>query len=160
MEGAIWGPEKIVKSKTLVALIAVALLAVLASPALAQTEPYSGGTVTETTIAPRIIVTAEGLTVAFTAAGANDPCGWDFGDGTTGSGNPATHTYAAEGSYTITATCGALVLARTVSFAEAISFTGFESGPWAIAALTLILLGAVILWATRRRRRAGRHLET
>ncbi|HEX6025779.1 MAG TPA: PKD domain-containing protein, partial [Solirubrobacter sp.] len=46
------------------------------------------------------------LTVRFDASGSTDPDGglvayrWDFGDGATGTGVNATHTYAAEGTYT------------------------------------------------------------
>ena len=150
------------KSRTLMVALVAALLLVMfvaAATAVAE-EPYSGGTVAETTITPRIIVTAEGLSVAFTAAGTSDPCNWDFGDDATGTGSPATHTYAAEGTYDITATCGALVLARTVSFAKGLNFTGFESALWGAVALVLILGGAAVVFATRRRRRADRHLET
>ena len=135
------------------------MVILFAVTALAE-EPYSGGTVTETTITPRIVVTAEGLSVAFTAAGTSDSCTWDFGDDTTGTGSPATHTYAAEGTYDITATCGALVLARTVSFAKGLNFTGFESGLLGGIALLLIIGGAAAVFASRRRRRADRRLET
>jgi len=149
------------KSRTLTVVLSAALLLVMlfAGTAVAE-EPYSGGTVAETTITPRIVVTAEGLSVAFTAAGTSEPCTWEFGDDSTGTGSPATHTYAAEGSYDITATCGALVLARTVSFAKGLNFTGFESALWGAVALVLIIGGAAVVFATRRRRLADRHLET
>ena len=146
------------RSKTLVVVLAAVLLVTLVAAAAVAQEPYSGGTAAETTITPRIIVTAEGLTVAFTAAGTSDPCTWNFGDDATGTGSPAVHTYAAEGTYDISATCGALVLARTVSFAKGLNFTGFESGVWVGIALLLILAGVALVYATRRRR-SGRHLE-
>ena len=131
------------------------VLAVLFIPltALAQTtttEPYSGGEVTETTIAPHIQVAANGLSVTFTAAGAGSDCTWDFGDDSTGSGNPATHIYAAEGDYSIGATCGALVLARTVHFAADLNFTGMDVLPYVLAALGLILIGALVVRSNRR----------
>ena len=50
------------------------------------------------------------LTVAFDAAASTDPDGsisgyaWNFGDGSTGSGVNATHTFVAGGSYTVTLT--------------------------------------------------------
>lgn len=50
----------------------------------------------------------EGQSVAFDAAGSSDPGGmaltyaWDFGDGSQGSGSSPTHTYADNGTYTVT----------------------------------------------------------
>ncbi len=50
---------------------------------------------------------SDGLTASFDAAASTDPDGtiqqyaWDFGDGTTGSGQAATHTYAAGGDYSV-----------------------------------------------------------
>ncbi|MFA5772700.1 MAG: PKD domain-containing protein, partial [Thermoplasmata archaeon] len=51
-----------------------------------------------------------GSQITFDASGSLDPNGdtltysWDFGDGTTGSGKTATHTYSTQGSYTVTLT--------------------------------------------------------
>lgn len=51
---------------------------------------------------------AEGAAVAMSAAGSRDPDGdaltyaWSFGDGATASGVTASHTYAQDGTYTIT----------------------------------------------------------
>jgi|HubBroStandDraft_2_1064218.scaffolds.fasta_scaffold390374_1 PKD repeat protein len=58
------------------------------------TTPISAGLVSATTF-------------TFTEAGVTDPdsdaitFGWDFGDGATGTGSPATHTYAATGAFTV-----------------------------------------------------------
>lgn len=53
---------------------------------------------------------SEGTPVAFDGSGSSDPEGgaltyaWDFGDGSTGSGVAPSHTYADNGSYTVTLT--------------------------------------------------------
>ncbi len=71
-----------------------------------------GGTVNQ---APRAFANGPyagqvGQSVSFTAAGSNDPDGsivsyaWAFGDGQAGSGQTASHIYAAAGSYTATLT--------------------------------------------------------
>ncbi|WP_454699186.1 PKD domain-containing protein [Arthrobacter humicola] len=54
--------------------------------------------------------TTNGLTVSLNASASSDQDGtitsyaWNFGDGSSGSGTPASHTYAAEGTYTIVLT--------------------------------------------------------
>ena len=145
------------KSRTLtLALLAVLLLvmftaatAATAATAVAE-EPYSGGTVAETTITPRIVLAAEGRSVTVTAAGTSEPCTLAVGDDAAGTVTPAVHTYAAEGAYDITATCGALVLARTVSFAKGLNFTGFEVLPYLLVAIALILIGGLMVRSYRR----------
>lgn len=50
---------------------------------------------------------AVSLEVSFDASGSNDPDGdifsynWEFGDGSSGSGETATHTYDSPGDYTV-----------------------------------------------------------
>jgi len=56
--------------------------------------------------------TASGLTAGFNAAGSSDPdngpqalsYAWDFGDGTNGTGVSPSHTYASQGTYSVTLT--------------------------------------------------------
>ncbi len=138
-----------------VVVLALVVVPMTASAQTTTTEPYSGGTVTETTIVPKIEVAANGLTITFTASGAGSDCAWQFGDGSTGTGNPVTHTYSAEGDYSVTATCGAMVLALTVSAAPQLPNTGFDVLPVALAALGLILIGGFVLRSNRRSKKAN-----
>ena len=140
--------RKAVPSAVLV--LALVVIPLTASAQTTTTEPYSGGGVTETTLAPQINVAVEGLTVTFTASGAGSDCTWQFGDNSTGTGNPVTHTYAAEGDYSVTATCGALVLALTVQLAPELVNTGFDVLPASLAAFGLILIGGAVLRSNRR----------
>ena len=58
----------------------------------------------------RFTATTDGLRVAVDAAASTDPDGtvasvaWDFGDGATGAGTTASHTYATAGTYPVTVT--------------------------------------------------------
>jgi len=73
-------------------------------------EPYSDASLPAPTGVPaHVKASKSGLTVTVTAAGVNEGCRWDFGDGTERSGNPATHTYSAPGTFPVKGTC-------TVSF--------------------------------------------
>ncbi|MDT0167193.1 PKD domain-containing protein, partial [Actinotalea sp. AC32] len=60
--------------------------------------------------APAFVSTVDGLTATFDATGTTDADGsvvlhgWDFGDGTLGTGATPTHAYAAPGTYSVTLT--------------------------------------------------------
>jgi PKD repeat protein len=87
---------------------------------LKVTDP-AGNTATDTVIITVLDITKPtanagqdqtvnvGTTVSFDAGASSDNLGvisyeWDFGDGTTGTGKTTTHTYASQGSYTVTLT--------------------------------------------------------
>ena len=135
-------------------LITTLVIAFIAAPAVAQTGPYTTGEVTTTTLAPAVTVVAEGLDVQFAAAGLGADCAWDFGDGTTGTGNPVDHVYSADGTYDVTATCGVLgiVVSRTLTFAANLSFTGFDTGTFVLIALGLLILGGGVVAYSRKNR--------
>lgn len=107
------------------AAIAVAAFALIAgggvwgASALTQPATEPPATVIETpeptpTVTPNIdptatITSATPADLTITVEGAATDTdgtiasqGWNFGDGAFGTGNPATHTYAAEGTYTVT----------------------------------------------------------
>ena len=133
-------------------VIALLVLPLSASAQTTTTEPYSGGEVTETTIAPRIEVLSAGLTKTFTAAGLGADCTWNFGDGSLGSGNPADHTYAAEGTYDVSADCGSQVLSLQVTAAETLSTTGMDVLRYVLIAVALLTFGGLIVRAVRESR--------
>lgn len=136
-------------------LSGLALVFLLPLAAVAQTtettEPYSGEDVTDTSLAGDEIVTVvDGLTVTFSVAGAED-CTWDFGDGSTADGNPVTHTYADEGTYDVSATCGSVQFATDVVVGD-IPFTGIEMSTYLLWGGGLVLLGGSALVTARRLR--------
>lgn len=84
--------------------------------------------------------TADGLAASFDGTGSTDPGGsiagyaWDFGDGETGTGPTATHTYAEPGTYrvelTVTDDRGA---EASTSRAISVVATGRAGGPYSAA---------------------------
>jgi hypothetical protein len=97
-------------------------------------------------------VTANGLSVDLSASCVVADCTWAFGNGQTGAGNPVDHTYATDGDYTVTATCGDVVITRNLTVGAGLSFTGFGLVPFGVAIAALLLLGAAALWFSRRAR--------
>ena len=137
-------------------LILALVAAILALPALAMAqEPYSSSTTTTIVAGPTIKVAANGLEVQLTASGITGSCTWDFGDGSTGEGNPATHTYAADGTYAVAVNCSGATSTRSITVATGLSWTGFGVVPFGIAIGILVLLGATAL-AVSRKVRANR----
>ena len=135
-------------------LMVLALVAIPVSAAAqtTTTEPYSGGGVTETTIAPRIDVLSEGLTKTFTATGLGTDCTWSFGDDSTGTGNPVDHTYASAGTYDVSANCGGAVLGLQITASEALSTTGMDVLRYVLVAIALITFGWLIVRSARQSR--------
>lgn len=128
---------------------ALFLITVLPLAAVAQEEePYSGGTVPDTTISSDITVVVSGLTATFSVSGAGS-CSWDFGDGEAGEGNPVTHTYADAGSYSVTATCGADQYDITANVGP-LPGTGTEVSTYLMWGGGLLLVGATAVLAARR----------
>lgn len=111
---------------------------------------------TEVPCAPGILVVATGLSADFTTTcTAVRPCSWDFGDGWAGEGETVSHVFAAEGEYTIGARCGDVVLTRTVIITAGSAYRGSGLVPFGVAIAVLVLLGAGVLFFSRRAR-AGR----
>lgn len=61
-------------------------------------------------------VTGQPLT--FEATGATGTIGWSFGNGATGSGNPATYTYTTAGSFTVTLTASGCSTTANIQIAS------------------------------------------
>ncbi len=75
-------------------------------------NPDWRSTLTPVIVPPMAVISysCSGLTCQFDGSGSSDPDGtiasyaWTFGDGTTGSGPTLSHTYAADGAYSVTLT--------------------------------------------------------
>ncbi len=109
--------------------------------------PVSGAGFTWTPIGPFV-----GQPVTFTGTADGSPpiaYAWAWGDGTTGSGNLAVHTYAAPGSYTVTMTatnCGQQVVQHTISVVAGDTLhLNYNKLSWRLGSVpgTYILLGSV-----------------
>lgn len=102
-----------------------------------NTPPTASFTVNDST--PSV-----GQTVEFDASGSSDSDGsianydWDFGDGTTGSGETTTHSYGSAGTYTVTLTVtdddGAT---DTATETVTVSAAGSDSGPPSVSAVNV-----------------------
>ena len=136
----------------IIVVLTLLVPAVAASAQTTTTEPYSGGEVTETTIAPRLEVLSAGLTQTFTAAGLGADCTWSFGDDSSGTGNPAVHTYTVEGTYDVSANCGGAVLSLQVTAAESLSTTGMDVLRYLLIATALLTFGGLIVRSVRESR--------
>ncbi|MGY1809585.1 PKD domain-containing protein [Blastococcus sp. SYSU D00669] len=83
---------------------------VLGAEQVARHHALGTGAAANTPPTAAFAATANGLDVVLDAAGSADPDGtveawaWDFGDGRTGSGATAAHSYAAAGTYPVTLT--------------------------------------------------------
>lgn len=135
--------------RRLFGLLILATFTAMPTVALAQSEPDSTNTTTAG-CAPAITVAASGLTGQFTATCVPAACTWEYGDTGVGEGNPVDHTYPTGGEYTVAATCGDVVITRTFTLAGSPTFTGFGFVPFGVAIAVLVLLGAGVLWFSRR----------
>jgi parallel beta-helix repeat protein len=100
-----------------------------------------------------------GETVSFDAGASTDNIGiasftWDFGDGTTGTGETTTHTYTKPGSYTVTLTVTDLA-GNTAQDTITINVLAPPFPIWTIAAATIIIalgiaITAAVLWKRRK----------
>lgn len=106
--------------------------------------------------------TSVGVAVPFDASGSTDPEGaplnmtWDFGDGTTGSGSTANHTYTQPGTYTVrvTATDGnGQQSQETILVRVDPNPSGGDAGLWWLPLLFLLLIALLLLVVLARRRR-------
>lgn len=148
------GKEAVTMRRLAILSVVVAFVAVPVT-GLAQEETNSSA-MSVAPCTPAIIVAATGLSVDFSATCAvARPCAWDFGDGQTGKGDPVSHTFAADGEYTVRATCGELVVTRPLTVAAGSSYTGLGLMPFGVAIAALVLLSAGALFFSRRAR-AGR----
>lgn len=136
------------------ARLVVVLLAFALAPAAAaqEEEPYTDGTVPDTTVASGIDAVVAGLTVTLSIPGEED-CAWDFGDGNTGEGNPVDHTYAEAGTYDVTATCGENVYEQSVTVGP-LATTGSDVAVFLLWGGGLLVAGGTAVWFGRREEEA------
>ncbi|GIG38661.1 PKD domain-containing protein [Cellulomonas phragmiteti] len=82
----------------------------LSAVSVAQHYTLGTGEIVEMPPTAQLTVTPDGLSVTADGTASSDPDGtiaswaWDFGDGSTGQGATASHTYAAAGTYPVTLT--------------------------------------------------------
>ena len=128
--------------------LVVALLVPLA--ATAQGVPDSGITGVASCV-PAIFAVTAGLSVDFAATcRAADYCRWDFGDRKSGEGVAIRHDFPGDGEYTVTATCGESAASRTLTVSSASTYTGSGLVPFGVGIAVLVVLGASVLFFSRR----------
>jgi PKD repeat protein len=128
VSGTVAGPTSTADGSTTVGRTTMVALVLAPAGAVANQAPIAVAT-----------VSCQGMACSFDASGSSDPDGqlagyaWDFGDGTTGSGISASHTYGTAGNYGVTLTVtdgqGAhgsqqVTVSPSVPSATAVSFRG------------------------------------
>jgi hypothetical protein len=108
------------------------------------------------TFTPNSATTGQSVSFSAAASGGMQPYtyGWDFGDGTTGTGMSVTHTYSAAGSHTVILTIKDSA-STTITSTHVVVIGSEGSSPLVyvgIAAVVAVALATAILFFRRRRK--------